>query len=108
MSDDNEINSKNTPEKTGYCRMNRWNHVCLVLNSREQDTLEDCSVIVLMKGVGMASSLVTINVHDIVSTGETDATTSIADSKKQTCINTVDLEMQKTVLLFGLGASYGF
>ena len=88
--------------------MNRWNHVCLVLNSREQGTLEDCSVMVLMKGVDVASSLVTINVHDIVSPGATDATTSISNSKNQSHINTVDLAMQRTILLFGLGASYGF
>lgn len=91
ISDDDESNSKNTPEKTGYCRMNRWNHVCLVLNSRLQGTLEDCSVMVLMKGVDVASSLVTINVHDIVSPGATDATTSIANSKNQSRINTVEI-----------------
>ena len=91
ISDDDESNSKNTPGKTGYCRMNRWNHVCLVLNSREQGTLEDCSVMVLMKGVDVASSLVTINVHDIVSPGATDATTSIANSKNQSRINTVEI-----------------
>ena len=46
---------------------------------------------VLMKGVDVASSLVTINVHDIVSPGATDATTSIANSKNQSRINTVEI-----------------
>ena len=68
-----------------------WNHVCLVLSSRQRESPSDCSVKMFMKGVMVASA-----VAKIVPPG--------LEGNELTDVNMVDDAMKRTVYLFGLNA----
>jgi hypothetical protein len=72
-----------------------WNHVCLILSSRGQASFTDCSVSILMKGVKVASSMVSMKLPGV----EDEALSDMSFINE--CMN-------RTALMFGLNPTKGF
>jgi len=70
-----------------------WNHICLIMSSREQEDLDASRVRILLRGQLVASR--TMSVTPNLQGGKIDHAN-------------LDTLMDKTVILFGLGAPAGF
>ena len=72
-----------------------WNHICLIFNSRSQMKVTDCSVTLMMKGIVVASSVISFVPPGL----------DVAQSMEMDDINEA---MGRTALMLGLGAPTGF
>lgn len=93
-ADDDDEDSDNNKEKFDLAIFDRWNHVCIVLSSKNL-SISECVVSLYMKGVEVASSKTSM------------LPPGLADNelKHETKLN--DL-LQKSYLLFGLNHVVGY
>jgi len=90
-SDEEEDPSLVSWPKDGY---GGWNHVCLIFSCRDSAKITECQVSMLMKGVNVGSSIISIEPPGL----END----------QLCdIDEIDEALERTALIFGVGGVSG-